>query len=328
MSVLNAHTAFATPQNTLTHDTDILGQLRAGYRYFDIRPVIAAGQYVTGHYSEISAEDLGVDLGDVVKGLPGFVSGPVGDVLDGSGGSFQGGNGQGIEEIVGQVNEFLGANGELVVLSLSHTMDTDHGYARLSQEQLEGALEVLMGLDHLFVTEKKLMELSLEDFIGGGPAVVVVLDNKQAGEEMRVGKYKGRGVYMDEDFGVFNSFADTDKVGEMSDDQLGKMGQEAGKDGGLFLLSWTLTTPLDIRAKSVEAGARLMGDLWPVVRDKGKKDGSFPNLIMVDGIGREGAAIKGGNVAALCMAVNSWVNEDCREVKKRRRARSAGGARA
>lgn len=48
------------------------------------------------------------------------------------------------------------------------------------------------------------------------------------------------------------------------------MNYEASKgDSGQPLLSWTLTTPLDIRAKSMDAGARLTDDVWPVVRDKG-----------------------------------------------------------
>lgn len=316
MSKLNGKTAFATDENTLGHNTDLLGQLQAGFRYFDVRPAISNGQFMTGHYSFISADSIGIDLPPLPSGLPDFISKPIDDVTDGS---FQGGNGQSIASIIDQVNNFLANNWELVVINLSHTMDTDHDYERLSQDQLEDLFEQLLGLKHRFIAPKDVTDLTtlpLEDFIKDGPAVLIILDNAQAGEDMKPASFADKGFYTDKNFPVYNQFANTDNVNDMSKDQLKKMNDEAPKDNNLFLLSWTLTTPLDIRAKSMEAGARLMGDVWPVVRDKGEKDGVFPNLIMVDGIGRAGAAIKGGNVAALCMAVNSWVNDDCRTKKR------------
>jgi hypothetical protein len=308
-SLVNGKTAFSTPENTLTQNTDLAGQLAAGFRYFDIRPVIANGAFMTGHYSFVSAGSIGIDLPDIIAG-------PIG-----ADGGWQGGNGQRIAEIIAQLNDFLDANRELVVLNLSHSLDTDAGgkdWPRFSQGQLEALLGELLNVKYRFIVERDeardLGSLPLERFIADGPAVVVVLDNQQAGEDMKITPgFEGKGFYTDQQFRVFNQYANSDDVDIMSKDQLGKMAKEAGKkgDGELFLLSWTLTTALNIRAWSDRAHNRLFGDLWPVVRDKGADGGEFPNLIMVDGIGRSGALKKGG-VAALCMAVNHWVNDDCR----------------
>jgi hypothetical protein len=58
MSVLHASTAFVGERNVLTQKVSIGDQLVLGARYFDCRPVISSGQFVSGHYS-----DLGDPLG-------------------------------------------------------------------------------------------------------------------------------------------------------------------------------------------------------------------------------------------------------------------------
>src|SRR5689334_21145270 len=75
---------------SLCHGRNIHGQLMAGSRWFDIRPVIGnGGQLLTGHYSGQKAPVFGI-------------------------------NGQALADIVDDVNRFTAANPELVVLSLSH----------------------------------------------------------------------------------------------------------------------------------------------------------------------------------------------------------------
>jgi hypothetical protein len=63
--------------NTQSQYLDVGGQLNIGSRYFDLRPVLSNGKWVSGHYSEI--ENLG----------------------------WVGGNGQPIEEMVSQINEYV-----------------------------------------------------------------------------------------------------------------------------------------------------------------------------------------------------------------------------
>lgn len=75
MSILGKTSSpFVTPRNTVNQVFDVYHQLKAGARFFDIRPVISGGQFFTGHYSP---NDL---LG------------------------WLGGNGQSLAEIIDQIN--------------------------------------------------------------------------------------------------------------------------------------------------------------------------------------------------------------------------------
>ena len=286
MSAFNGKTGLASPENTLTQDTDIAGQLDAGFRFFDIRPVIHKGQFYTGHYSELLGSDF--DL------FP----------------TWQGGNGQSIAEIIDQVNAFLDKNNELVIINLSHTLDTDTGYKPFTQDEQDQLFKQLLGLEHRYIASKGVSDLStvvLNDIIKESPAVLIILNNKQANEHMSAAAFSDQGFYTDAQFSVFNSFADTDQVKAMSKDQIGKMKkQRNGSDSDMFLLSWTLSTVLDIRLFSLMAHSALITDLWPAMTKT-----SYPNFIMVDGIGAKKSAINPKQVAAMCVAIAHNFNDDC-----------------
>ena len=130
MSVLNGKKGLVVPENTLAHDVDIAGQLKAGFRFFDIRPVIADGKLMTGHYDEA--------VGDF-------------DLFN----TWQGGNGQSITKIIEQINNFLHTHDELVVINLSHTLDTDKGFEPFSQQQQNRLFEKLLGLKHRYILRRK-----------------------------------------------------------------------------------------------------------------------------------------------------------------------------
>jgi hypothetical protein len=78
MSTLGSHTIGVTYMNTQTQLFNFYNQLNFGSRYFDLRPVVSAGQFVAGHYSE--GEFLGIS-------------------------GWAGGNGQSIADIVTQINQ-------------------------------------------------------------------------------------------------------------------------------------------------------------------------------------------------------------------------------
>ena len=278
MSKLNGHTALVNGVDTLTHFTDVSGQLSAGFRYFDIRPVIADGKFATGHYSKLF-------------------------------GKWVGGNGQSIVSIISQINDFLDKHHELVILDLSHTFDTDHGFSSLTQPQLNSLFTRMLDLKYRYVAPANVSDLStttLNDFIADGPAVLVVVDNGPANEHMKLGSFGDKGFYLGAMLGVYNSFADTDNVGNMVQNQISKMKAQSSKDG-MFLLSWTLTTIGNVRQTALKAHAALFSDLWPSM-----KKNNFPNFIMLDGIGASDSPINPGNVAALSMAITHSFNDDCR----------------
>jgi hypothetical protein len=93
----------------------------------------------------------------------------------------------------------------------------------------------------------------------------------------------------------------------MSRDQIGKMkAQRTKHNSGMFLLSWTLTTVLNVRLFSLLAHGSLFLDLWPAMTAN-----AYPNLIMLDGIGSVSTPINQKNVAAMCMAIVHNFNGAC-----------------
>jgi hypothetical protein len=276
MSQLNGHTGLANNADTLTQYTDIGGQLAAGFRYFDIRPVIHSGQFYTGHYSDLA-------------------------------GSWQGGNGQSIAAVISQVNAFLAQNHELVILDLSHAYDTDNGYPPLTQAQTTALMQQLQSLQHLFAAPagtSDLSKLTLNQFIASSAAAIIIFDDST----LSPGAFSPKafpGFYTNSQFSVYNSYADTANLNTMVSDQLSKMAsQRRSPDSGLFLLSWTLTT-LDPIASASAAHAALFQRLWPACNKQ-----SFPNFIMLDAIGYNDN-LNHGNVAALSMAINHYFNVAC-----------------
>jgi len=281
MSTYTSGTTFAFTCNTLAQTSGVLGQLQFGVRYFDIRPVISGGQYYTGHYSNIGQIN-----------------------------SWQGANGQSIASIISDVNTYTAANQELVILYLSHDLNTDLGnasYAPFTQAQWNSLLSQLKGLNHLFVAQNpasvNLTQLPLSDYIGSQAAVVVVVDPSST---IALGDFATSGFYTPSNFQVYNQYTGTNDLGTMQADQLNKLKtQRPNPDTGYFLLSWTLTqdntqastcqlgTADSILDLAAIADPALYSALLPACSGQ-----TYPNIIYTDGV-------QSSDVAALAMAVNS-----------------------
>ena len=274
MSVFTSGTLGAFDCNTLTQSRNIQGQLTLGARYFDIRPVISGGQYYTGHYSHI-------------KNL-----------------TWQGANGQSIQSIIADINAFTSNNQELVVLNLSHSLNTDVGnnsYRPFTQSEWDNLFAQLSTLKNLYKVGDDpnidLTSLTLNKFIQNSSAVVIIVE-----ECVDLDNYQGQGFYLYKNFDVYNSYADTNDLPKMADDQLRKMKQQTGKS--YFLLSWTLTqdntqaatcflgTASSIKDLANQANQSLPRMLYPSVSSS-----EFPNIIYTDNI-------VNSDSAALAMAVN------------------------
>jgi hypothetical protein len=295
MSTFTDHTAGGRPCNTVTQTKGVLDQLRSGVRYFDIRPVITNGQFVTGHYTP-PIPVLGV----------------------------QGANGQSLDSIIDDVNTYTAANPELVVLSLSHDLNRDAGDRWLtSNEWCDLLTHLRQRLNYRFPnsTGVDLTALPLRDFIGSGPAVVVVgrpddpsitLDNLGCGFVPAA-----EGFYAPHNFPLFDSYSNTDDLNAMRNDQLAKKlsVERPGPDAKSFLLSWTLTQddftaafcpvfippdpyaqplPLpSVLALAAKAKPSLYQDVLPVSNRR-----TYPNVLYIDDVNSP-------DIAALAMAVNS-----------------------
>lgn len=277
MSALNGGTVLVTEENTLTQWTNVAGQLDAGFRYFDVRPVIASGRFTTGHYSELLNQ-------------------------------WVGGNGQDIASIITQLNDFLSRNNELVILDLSHMYNTDDKWRNLNSDEFNRLLTQLQGIQHRYTGPNgDLSALSLNTFIKDGPCVIVLISDSS----VALPPSPPAGIFPSSVLNIFNQYSNTDDPNTMKSDQLSKLAtQRKSRDDHMFLLSWTLSTVGNIRQLASKAHASLFdkakGGLWDTIYTN--RATSYPNILFIDGIGSPDPDPAGGrNVAALSMAINAAV---------------------
>ncbi|HEX6099919.1 MAG TPA: hypothetical protein VF432_26635 [Thermoanaerobaculia bacterium] len=283
MSQATSATDYANDCNTVTQVLSVLGQLQMGVRYFDIRPVINRhGQFDTGHYSKTSIA------------------------------GWQGANGQSLATIIDNVNSYTAANQELIVLHLSHDLNTQ-SYQSFTQNEWNRLFSELMGLNYRFrvVTSNPstvdLTTLRLKDFIDSEPAVVIVVE--PGDPHITLGSFTTEGFYTLRNFPVFNQYSATDEPKRMAKDQLDKLqSQRSNPDAGYFLLSWTLTQA-DMLAAACNVG---YGSVGESIVDLSRRANpslyasvlplcsgwTYPNILYTD-------AVANDDVAALAMAVNS-----------------------
>ncbi|KAI5289925.1 hypothetical protein KEM54_002872 [Ascosphaera aggregata] len=211
MSKINGSTAFVDWRNVQTQGFDVYGQLIAGSRYLDIRPVIAnGGNHMTGHYNLPSDVPFGA-------------------------------NGQTLEEIVSNINKFTRNNPELVILRLTHAYNTDEGYRPFNESEYDGAFDILEGLENRCENLKgDITELKMNDLIGDDKACVIVITT--GGKER-----PGKGIYAgSQSFPVVDHWSNTDSVTKMADDQLShlsgnrQLSSKSTKDKFL-IFQWLLT---------------------------------------------------------------------------------------
>lgn len=234
MSSFHNPTVGAEPCNTRTQIQTVWGQLVDGARYFDIRPTISSGEYYTGHYS-----DTGSALG------------------------WQGANGQKIDTIVTDINRYLEHHNELVILNISHDLQTDADYRRLNQSEWNRLLSKLNGIDPKYLLHEPhntdLTSLRIRDLIRDGGRVMVIARPEAA--DISLGAYENNGFFIGDRFNIYDDYAGTNDLGDMVTDQVGKMQDHAA--AGYFLLSWTLTQSSD---QAVHCALECkLGTIWDIV---------------------------------------------------------------
>lgn len=288
MSQFNGGRGGASPTNVQTQALDIGGQLRAGARYFDVRPVIAGGHWATGHYT------------------PNKILG------------WLGGNGQSIASIIEQVNNFTASNNELIILDLSHGLDTDNFDGdlnnHLTQENWNDLMTVLLQLNHRlsgFNSSGNLSVMPISDFIETRPAVVVIVRDKvKGGGNVDLSTVTQAGFFQDSALPIYNNYTDTDRLDVMTNDQLQKMLENRqDPESEMFLLSWTLTQATrDILnpafASILDLAATAKVALWAPLWNRMSSQ-QYPNVLMVD-------AFQGnGDVTAMALAINYHFAKIC-----------------
>jgi hypothetical protein len=283
--------------NSQTQYLNFYNQLVAGSRYFDLRPVISAGQWVAGHYSEV--EGIG----------------------------WLGGNGQSVAEIVKQVNDFTAKYKELVIINLSHTLDTDNDYKDLTQAQWNSLFDALKGLNNRFTVANPgstdYSNTVLNDFIGSSASVFVFA---QLPSGISLGDYATQGFYMQDNLPIYDNYANSNSAATMQADQLSKLKAQrnlvadAGQRKDVFhIFSWTLTQ----QAEDVLNFDRAIMNLAVSVYDNLFVEAfnaftpeSFPNVLYIDAVGIRDKSVVfpydkvktvpvNNDIASLAVAVNN-----------------------
>lgn len=279
-----------TAANSQTQTLNITGQLEAGIRYFDIRPTISHGQFYTGHYTD----DLGA-------------------------------NGESIADIIADINRFTASgNKELIILELSHTMDTDSSYQAFSDSQYSSLLAQFHSTTKDLYTghgADVISTVPLSDFISDGPAVVIVCDERNA-SWLAANGFQSKGFYASTQLPVYNNYADTTDLDDMRQDQYTKLVAQTAKPDNadqLFLLSWTFTQDVVAAiglggSTLLESAAYFNGFLAQVggtvpytgpVTWVAQKSG-LPNIIMIDNV-----AANNKFLTVLCLGMTRFYGSQC-----------------
>ncbi|XP_066901073.1 uncharacterized protein [Halyomorpha halys] len=279
MSEFRPGTTLAHPCNVQTQTNPIKYQLELGVRFLDVRPAIGnGGLFLTGHYSRIA------------------------------GGTWQGGNGQSIQSIVDDINAFTKAHNELIIVRLSHTLNTEVGnnsYRKFTQSEWERLFQILDKTNHLYQNSDGnvyLPSLSLNHFtdFGKRAAVIYVIRDPKSGVDM-TGRL-GKGYFNQTSMNMYHKYSKTNKLSTMFGDQMQKMKEYSRSS--YFMLSWTLTQggkkaafcrinlTKSIRELADEANSNLRMILSEISQL------SYPNVLYVDDI-------KSIDVTSVAMEINS-----------------------
>ncbi|KAF1974873.1 PLC-like phosphodiesterase [Bimuria novae-zelandiae CBS 107.79] len=265
MSEFDPGTIGAHFSNSQTQYLNFYDQLVAGSRYFDLRPVISGGEWKAGHYSAI--EDIWV-----------------------------GGNGMKLSDIINQVNDFTSKYKELVIINLSHTLDTDNDYKDLSQDQWNDLFEQLTAVNNRFTADNPgthdFSGNTLGSFITDHASVFIFA---QLPNGISLGDYANKGFFSAANFPIYDSYSNSNSAGDMQKDQLGKLAAErnlvaddAARKDVFHILSWTLTQQPEDVLNPDNAIMNLASEVYDALfvdAFNAFTPEAFPNVLYVDAIG-------------------------------------------
>ncbi|PHM44763.1 phosphatidylinositol-specific phospholipase C [Xenorhabdus mauleonii] len=277
MSSVTWKTLLASACNTLTQTHNVLGQLKLGIRYFDIRPVIQNAKFYTGHYSKI------INI-------------------------WEGANGESLDSIIDGINEFTKNHNEVIILRLDHSLTLDVGffqsYRKFNQEEWFKLFKKLSTVNHLYHHDgsNNITKLTVNKLTNNGtrPAVLFLAENKKT--YIDLGEYKNKGFFYISDINMYDKYSHTSDLYKMTEDQIDKMNKHSPSQ--YFLLSWTLTQEgvqvstcnvvdsYSIKKLADYANENLIQTIYPRMTKT-----IYPNIIHIDNV-------KDDLVATLALAIN------------------------
>ena len=289
MSEFNQGAGLAVAADTVTQTMNIYDQLVNGARWFDIRPVIAGGHWATGHYS------YSTDL-------------------------WHGGNGQYMDAIIDEINQYTSTHQELLILDLSHGLNTDifegDENNHLTQDDWNDLMNYLLSINNRVTGMSDVSDLSqllVSSFIESSPAVLIIIrDTTAEGTDVDLGDFADQGFFTSDQYPLYNSYANSDDQDDIESDQFDKMHSiRTSADSEPFLLSWTITEDVgdiigtiigdSIVGFAEDFNDRIYPDLWPQLSSD-----TYPNVLAVDAF-----PYQARQMPALAMAINYHFAPTC-----------------
>ncbi len=251
MSSSHDGTFAACDGNTKTQSKNLLSQLEAGVRYFDVRPIIGSGDFHTGHYTEVKEEDVDKAFNIIINVLPDYLkpgfsslkqmlAGPISKII-----GWQGARGESIGNIINDVNYFIKSKRELIILYLSHAYNTDQDYHDFTVEEWRNLLDKLKNnLNCLYSTSENLLNnVKIKEYLKEGSAIVIVIPDKVQNLLIKDGYSLGNGIYSESTggFKTDGEYANTSDLKDMIDKELEILQDFSNHHNKLLKTSWTLT---------------------------------------------------------------------------------------
>ncbi|GAB7349566.1 hypothetical protein MBLNU459_g0261t1 [Dothideomycetes sp. NU459] len=270
ISLRNGGTGLADANNTITQGQSVLGQLKSGFRYLDIRPVIGnGGKWYSGHY--------------------------------GNGAGWQGWNGQSLADIIADINSFTNEYKELIIVNLSHGYNTDADYRDLTAKEWKTCFQIFGSINKPYMSAsapEDLSKLTVNSWIQDNAALLMISKFTDGTD---------KGVYNSSRLAIYDNYSDNASPAYVANDQLNKMATwrstKQGENKKLFLLSWTGTPGLKeiLTGTSIrDIAASLYPMLFQRVLPKITQN-AIPNIILIDGVPES------NDIASLSMAINSYL---------------------
>lgn len=282
MMLATGATAIGVYSASMTQTRDIGNQLALGVRWFDLRPFLYDGEYITGHFTfpDFLKEMKFANLNKVGFGWPG----------------------QPIDSIVDQVNAYLDKRPELVVLNFAHAVSMDTG-----DFDWNVLIKKLERLRHRYIVSEKpgdLTKTPLREFIGDGRGCVLIRfyygDNFwEADKELKETVW-AKGIFIEDQLPVSlkGTYAATHDLAVMAPDQFEKLKKHRTRPSDdLFMTSWTLTYGFPIDNAAV-ARPKLYSEFLNHCTPK-----SFPNVIYLDDVNSKLEAV-------MALGINYKVDPD------------------
>ncbi|MBI6547777.1 hypothetical protein [Xenorhabdus lircayensis] len=262
MSLITWKTTWAFECNTLTQSNNILGQLKLGIRYFDIRPVLSDGIFFTGHY-----KDLGV---------------------------WEGSNGESLDSIIYEINTFTKTHNELIIIRLDHSLCLDVGilerYRSFKESEWLNLFYTLTGIDHLYYHNGtcNISDVTLNTLTDNGTHSAVLLFVETEDTNVTLQEYNNNGFFYLSELNMYHKYSNTSSILKLSSDQIKKMNDYAPTH--YFELLWTLTqnviqatTCATTLSSSIKQLADEANDTIEEVLPHIRKT-VYPNIFLIDNV--------------------------------------------